>query len=405
VVRLRRSVFTDMVSRIRGYLAFAAIAGAVVGGVLAATSVATGGTQAHVARIPVGRWSRQPVPGHRMQLFGVSCPSARACTAVGDMSVGPHGGRLAPVAERWKGGAWSIQKTFSGVRGDLYGVSCPSTRSCMAVGANDLTERWNGHRWSMQRIRHANEYLWGVSCASPISCTAVGSYTKPGSHLSLPLAARWNGHHWAVQPVPNPSYSKESWLQGVSCASSAACTAVGFAGYGEGNAKRPLIEHWDGQHWALEKAPSPTGTNEIDLQGISCPSVSSCMAVGDYVKNQVEVAATEYWNGQAWSVQPTADKPPSRGSGSLSGDWFYRVSCSSRTACTAVGGAGGFESTITLAERWDGHTWSVQHTPHPKPDHQSALSGVSCPTAGVCTAVGSYDNWHGPGVPLADRYS
>ena len=357
--------------------------------------------RAPVSASPHGRWSRQSVPGHQMQLFGVSCPSATVCTAVGDMSAGPHDGHLAPAAERWRRGRWSPQKTAAGAYGYLYGVSCPSTRACMAVGASNLAERWDGRRWSVHWIPDANEHLWGVSCSSPTACTAVGTYSKPTSDRSLPLAARWNGHHWRVQAVPNPSYSKESWLQAVSCPSPTSCTAVGFAGYGEGNAQRPLVERWDGHHWTLQKAPSPAGTYETEFQGISCQSASACTAVGDYVKDRVDLTLAEGWNGQSWSVQTTRN-PTVRGSRPGSGDWFYRVSCSSETTCTAVGGAGGFESTITLAERWNGHTWSVQRTSHPKPDHASALSGVSCPTATTCT--GSYDNWQGPGVPLAERH-
>ena len=76
--------------------------------------------------------------------------------------------------------------------------------------------------------------------------------------------------------------------------------------------------------------------------------------------------------------------------------WLTRfltgVSCTSATVCTAVGN---YTTTttnkVTLAERWNGRTWKVQPTPIP-PDayQQSYLEGISCTAATKCTAVGHY---------------
>ncbi len=61
------------------------------------------------------------------------------------------------------------------------------------------------------------------------------------------------------------------------------------------------------------------------------------------------------------------------------------VSCAAR-ACTAVGwyytSAAG--PRRTLAERWDGRRWRVQRTAAP----DGVLSGVACPAADACLAVG-----------------
>jgi hypothetical protein len=225
----------------------------------------------------------------------------------------------------------------------------------------------------------------------------------PGSHLSLPLAARWDGRRWSVQSIPYPPQSRETWLQGVSCPSANVCTAVGFAGVGGGNAKLPLAERWNGHSWSLQKVAGPSSAREPDLLSVSCPSANVCIAVGVYVKNRTGLTLAEHWDGRRWSVEPTRN--PSGQSGPLTGSGFYRVSCASALTCTAVGAYGGFQSTVTLAERWNGSNWTIQKTPHPTPNHASFLSAVSCPTTKLCTAVGSYDNWHGPGIPLAEGYS
>ena len=84
-----------------------------------------------------------------------------------------------------------------------------------------------------------------------------------------------------------------------------------------------------------------------------------------------------------WSLVPS----PNRGTG---GNILGGVSCVSAGACTAVGGytssSGGGRA---LVESWNGATWSAV----PSPDGGAfgdGLDGVSCVSAAVCTAVGGY---------------
>jgi hypothetical protein len=64
--------------------------------------------------------------------------------------------------------------------------------------------------------------------------------------LVLPLAsaAAAAATGWSIQPTPNPAGSPVSLLNGVSCTSATACTAVG--GYNNGTAGVTLAEHWSG---------------------------------------------------------------------------------------------------------------------------------------------------------------
>src|SRR5205814_9194602 len=80
-----------------------------------------------------------------------------------------------------------------------------------------------------------------------------------------------------------------------------------------------------------------------------------------------------------WSLQ-SVPIPAGAGSSILSSE-----SCASATACTAVGGyvTGNGFSTVqyTLAERWNGSTWSFQTMPNPVGAVNSYLNAVSCPSA------------------------
>lgn len=55
---------------------------------------------------------------------------------------------------------------------------------------------------------------------------------------------------------------------------------------------------------------------------------------------------------------------------------------------------------LTLAEAWDGTSWSIQPTVNPA--GFSELSGVACRSAGVCTAVGFVTKPSGKTQTLAE---
>jgi hypothetical protein len=92
----------------------------------------------------------------------------------------------------------------------------------------------------------------------------------------------------------------------------------------------------------------------------------------------------------AWTI-------PKSPNATLPGGRIESVSCSSASACTAVGtylDTSGIN--VTLAEAWNGTSWHQEATPNPpgdvRPEIAPDLFGVSCPTAHFCAAVGSYQN-------------
>jgi hypothetical protein len=360
-------------------------------------------------------WATQSVPSPGQGevptnlLEAVSCASASACTAVGQYTTSAPG--IENFAVRWNGTAWAVQ-AVPGPDGILEGVSCPSASTCTAAGSHDtsdgaletLAESWNGTAWvtrtSPNRSGAKNSELNGVSCPSASACTAVGSSGLPGGYVTL--AERWNGTAWSVQPTPNPSGATTSVLQGVSCSSASACTAVGS--YYADDRYVTLAERWNGTAWSVQATPNPSSATDSYLEGVSCSSASACTAVGSYYADGEDAPLAERWNGTAWSVQATPS--PSGATDS----YLEGVSCSSASACTAVGydttsttGTGG---DVTLAERWNGTAWSVQTTPSPSADPGSYLSAVSCPSASSCTAVGHTSNYATETwVTLAERWN
>jgi hypothetical protein len=245
-------------------------------------------------------WSVVPSPNEgpapqSSQLLSVSCPSATAC-----MAVGTYRSRRSPnatLAESWDGETWSIVPSPNvgpaGKQDVLNGVSCTSASACAAVGAyfinlganrGDLTralvESWDGRRWSIvpsANVPGRGDGLNGVSCASAAACMAVGSYSHPvGAHFSpaATLVESWDGRRWSIVPSPNEGLASNSdELNSVSCASSTTCVAVGST------PANVLVESWEHGRWALVPVQRPAPFNDI-LDGVSCVSATSCRAVG-----------------------------------------------------------------------------------------------------------------------------
>src|SRR5262249_2504885 len=130
-----------------------------------------------------------------------------------------------------------------------------------------------------------------------------------------------------------------------------------------------LAERWDGSTWTVQTIPTPSGATSISLSGVSCTSATACTAVGDDNIFGTSVTLAERWDGKTWTIQPTPN-PSGATRISLSG-----VSCTSATACTAVGNYQTSNSPGTLAERWNGSTWTIQTTPNPS-GAMISLNGV-----------------------------
>jgi hypothetical protein len=128
---------------------------------------------------------------------------------------------------------------------------------------------------------------------------------------------------------------------------------------------------------------------------VSCPSATSCLAVGHWVNGGHTLALAERWNGTSWFFE----LPPNRSS---SFNDLSAVSCPAVTACTAVGTFAdpitGF--TKTLGEFSPGTaSWRVTNTPSPGQTH-SFLDSVSCATTTSCTAIGDFDDIRGTETTL-----
>jgi hypothetical protein len=183
------------------------------------------------------------------------------------------------------------------------------------------------------------------------NCTAVG-----WNDAGKALAAHWNGKAWSDESPAGPQ--PVTYLEDVSCPSTTACVAAGTGGSGASSAGYvPVAEQWTGGSWAALTVPDPAPSGDlVELNSVSCTSVTNCMAVGDD-QNAADTADTTVaaqWNGATWTIVSTPS--PAAFSALMS------VSCSSATYCSAVGvSSPSVNGTVSpVAETWNGATWSLQ---------------------------------------------
>jgi hypothetical protein len=101
------------------------------------------------------------------------------------------------------------------------------------------------------------------------------------------------------------------------------------------------------------------------------------------------------WDGNSWTLQTPFLDPLSESDGYEYHYYLNSVSCSSATACTAVGeiyGFGGYYGSLIAA--WNGTAWTIAK--NGAGDYEQ-LNSVSCTSASKCVLVGQATNQAGTG--------
>ena len=246
-------------------------------------------------------WSVVPSPPGEASLSSVSCVNATFCMAVGS-TPSPA---FASLAEEWNGSTWSVTSSPANPPGvdqvSLNSVSCSSTTFCASVGSEDLpepvgfetmsmAETWNGKVWTFALTPSptSSTYLYGVSCPVSSWCMAVGF---SGNST---LTERWNGTGWSVLPSPNSGSGVQDNLLAVSCTGTAFCSAVG---YQNSHAFETFGESWNGLGWSIVPTPNPISAYDSFLSGVSCTAPQLCTAGGRWYAvnpNNPNQATTPY---------------------------------------------------------------------------------------------------------------
>ena len=309
-------------------------------------------------------WSTVPVPSGTGTLYGVTCPTSSECFAVG------NGGFILKSIDG--GTTWASQTTPVPVS-LLQAITCPSASDCFAVGQfNDATgvilaTTNGGTTWTSQVLPSGvvNIGLDNLSCSSDTECVAVLDYNDNGGPV---LATDNGGSTWVNEPVPSGFYG----LDDVSCAvGTTDCMAV---------SNGVLISTDGGASWSV--GPDPAGG---PLSSVWCGSTSTCVVFAGSDTTPTNAFTTSTF-GSTWTSSTVPSGVPTVTGGT----------CSAATACVGVGAEGFPGETAILASADGGSSWSSQELP----EGTAFLSNVSCPTTTVCIAVGQ--DTSGEGIIVSD---
>jgi hypothetical protein len=322
--------------------------------------------------------------GGSQGLVAVSCSSVASCAAVGS---------LTSVAQNftyaWNGAFWESTTSPTAPTWQPLAVSCaPGSFFCVAVGQG-TEDSTNGNGWT--NVPSPNTGGTYAGTLDAVSCTSASFCMATGSYANGPLIEQWNGSTWSVVPSPTTNGTPGGnlgVLLGVSCTSPSSCIAVGSAG---GLYNQTLTEQWNGTSWSILPSPNTSTTVNNDLAAISCTTASACAAVGAASSSAIAAQTLiEQWNGATWSIVPSPN--PVFGAGVNAFNQLSGVSCPTASACSAVGQTtfapgppGDPYTTQSLMEQWDGTAWSLD----PTLNQSAGFTGVSCVTASACVAVGS----------------
>src|ERR1700683_3496470 len=210
------------------------------------------------------------------------------------------------------------------------------------------------------------------------------------------LASNADPSAWTVEKSANV-VGKQGLLTADSCGSATSCMAVGY-GFNNAGIENAEAQRWNGSKWSVQKLPETPGDLASEFLGVSCTSATACTAVGAYVNSSdLQLSLAEAWNGTSWSIETTPN-PSGAQASTLEG-----VSCTSSTKCIAVGGSEDSSGdTTTLVEKRKGTSWSIETTPNPSGSEDTLLKSVACTSTSFCTTVGGYEDSSGNEYTLAE---
>lgn len=292
--------------------------------------------------------------GLRDTLFGLSCPATDLCVAVGtDGTVATTSNPTGNARD------WSVSHLpeDSGLAGNLRGVSCPTVSLCVAVdfsgGVFVSTDPAGGaSSWIGAPVAEAKPYA--VSCPSTSLCVAVG---HRGTVL-LSTDPTAGAAAWTLGSV-GQSHS----LHAVSCPSPQLCAAVDAGG--------SVLSTTEPAAGASAWQDGGKLSRLSNTLAITCPTIGFCVAgnAGEVFTSSAPTAAAEEWVATAL---PTRFQ-------------VLGLSCPSPSLCAASTDNGELATSINptggssawpLSQLVDGTT--------------NAFYGLSCPTGGLCVAVGRF---------------
>jgi hypothetical protein len=235
----------------------------------------------------------------------VSCARDDNCVVGGFILDGPENGQAQPFIMDEVNGAWRSPQTPPGlsalnaVSGQIISASCTSPGNCAATGTyrestlgptQTFVVEESGGMWGPAQalpksstLKETSSFPAAVSCAAPGDCSVAGTYTTDPTRVldQLFVASEVQGKWGSPQQIPGTgklNKGKSGQSDGLSCAATGTCVAVGFITDSSGFRNAVVADEKNGT-WQTAREPGVQPMSEA--KSVSCVSASSCV-VGGY---------------------------------------------------------------------------------------------------------------------------
>ncbi|MCL4446298.1 MAG: hypothetical protein M1134_05440 [Actinobacteria bacterium] len=343
-----------------------------------------GGTNGSAGLSMVG----SPAPRGTGRLNAVACPTVTTCFAVGSpppSAIPPSATASRAVVDVTKnaGLSWSMEKVVTSTPTVLNSISCPTAKSCIAVGSTAVPSLAGvvvrtldgGKRWQQISSPSGAVNLVSAECLSKVECLALATDgTTYWTAVTRSLGTSWQ--QGGNLPAGISGVSR------LSCSSADLCIATGFTPSSPAHGVGAIAVSSDGgASWSSSVVPGGTGI----IHDATCAGPRSCVAVGTMSTTTSDVALGKgaiLTSGTGATTWTAAGSP-------IGLDDGFGVSCFSGGDCIAVGTVwtptvpptpvGAAVMTTNSGRSWT--TLEVRYVPN-------GLVGLSCPSRALCVAVG-----------------
>jgi hypothetical protein len=293
-------------------------------------------------------WWEQQAPAGTGQLRALACPTTEECFAAGDgQSPDPSG----IIATTNGGQSWTAQAIPDpSSLGRFIAIKCPTALTCYAVttssnfsSARLLTTTDGGMQWSNQAAPSAVAEPEGLSCPGPATCFVVGSGPLDGyQQPPAAIAATFDGgEQWVEQLSYGASKTDEgsAYLDSVSCPTATTCLAVGSGIWGTTDS---------GANWTLHTTTGIASAEPPAYSTVDCPRTLDCYVGG--VNNPEGSFGVLISTNGGWTFTPS---PANAVVGRVN-----NLSCAAYFRCYATHDSGGLIATDD-----SGQTWTYENVP------------------------------------------
>ena len=282
-----------------------------IAGLVASAAVAIAASAVPAAAAPTA----PAAPTALTSVTAVSCASATHCWA------GAFDAKGAAIIATADGGAtWRVE--YATARYDVTAIDCTSAAHCLAIGypaegssAAFLETTDGGKVWRARAVPRSLALPEALSCANGSDCWAVG--LADGRVNAAVARTTDGGRVWTRESIPALQTTMSSSF-GISCASPADCVVTGYAALTTTNGGRTWTKH-----------ATPGGA---PLGLVTCPSTTDCYAVFNVTSavpsNEQTYLYTSTNGGVTWK---DVLSQPRHVAG------LGAVSCPSTSTCVAVG--------------------------------------------------------------------